>query len=507
MADAAAIGQPSALTGAEEPPRRLHPLGLLLRLLLALPQLIFAYIAIGFSKGLSSVPEFVPALIALACIAILGMGWLAWRRFSYRLGEDELRIESGILSRNARSIPYARIQDVNIEQKPLSRLLGLALVRLETGSGGGEDGELRYVSLDEAERLREQIRRRKSGVILASTAPDAEAGASPQEQEGHLVFAMDLRRVLTAGLFNFSLAILAVIGAAIQNLDFLIPDTFFDPRRWIAVMSGQQWLLQLGVWSQILGFVALLVSLVIIGIFTGVLRTLLRDYGFRLERTETGFRRRRGLLTLTDVSLPLKRIQAAMIVTGPVRRALGWWSLKFQSLARDGKNETNHLAATLARRDEIDAILAEPGIPWAVNDGDMLRIDPAYWRIPPLLIAPFVLLGALLGTTYGDGRLILLVLLIPLVALILFLGWRYCRYALDHGQLYVRQGFWQQRLTILPLAKVQSVDLKSGPVDRLLGLCNVVMGVAGGSGISPLTIHCMKQADALALREDLLGRG
>ena len=40
----------------------------------------------------------------------------------------------------------------------------------------------------------------------------------------------------------------------------------------------------------------------------GVVRTVLRDFGFRLDRTGNGLRRRRGLLTKTDVSLPARRI-------------------------------------------------------------------------------------------------------------------------------------------------------------------------------------------------------
>ena len=35
--------------------------------------------------------------------------------------------------------------------------------------------------------------------------------------------------------------------------------------------------------------------LLIIGVGTGLVRTVLREHGFRLDRTRTGFRRRRGL--------------------------------------------------------------------------------------------------------------------------------------------------------------------------------------------------------------------
>ena len=62
------------------------------------------------------------ALIAL----VLGVTALIWSRFTYQVTSKEIRIKSGLLNRNNRSIPFDRIQDVSLEQKLVSRLLGLA---------------------------------------------------------------------------------------------------------------------------------------------------------------------------------------------------------------------------------------------------------------------------------------------------------------------------------------------------------------------------------------------
>ena len=93
---------------------------------------------------------------------------------------------------------------------------------------------------------------------------------------------------------------------------------------------------------------ALVLMLLAIGVISGIVRTVLRDYGFRLDRVPAGFRRRRGLLTLTDVVLPKHRVQAGLILTGPIRRHFGWRELKFQSLAQDSKAGSDHSVAPLA---------------------------------------------------------------------------------------------------------------------------------------------------------------
>ena len=91
------------------------------------------------------------AVAAAAFMVYSGQDWLAYLivggaivfgfvepvlryfSFSYRVAEDEIELHSGILSRNHRSIPFDRVQDVNLEQNPIARLVGLARVKLETG--------------------------------------------------------------------------------------------------------------------------------------------------------------------------------------------------------------------------------------------------------------------------------------------------------------------------------------------------------------------------------------
>jgi putative membrane protein len=69
-----------------------------------------------------------------------------------------------------------------------------------------------------------------------------------------------------------------------------------------------------------------------------------------------------GLLTLTDVVMPVARVQAAIVETGPVRKRRGWHALRFVSLAQESKQESHHMVAPLARLDEIWPIVAEAEI-------------------------------------------------------------------------------------------------------------------------------------------------
>jgi len=77
---------------------------------------------------------------------------------------------------------------------------------------------------------------------------------------------------------------------------------------------------------------------------------------------------------------------------------------------------------------------------------------------------------------------------------------------LDDDRLLVRTGWWRRRLRILPLDKIQSIDVADSLMKRWFGVADMAMGVAGGQGFSAHTIPALPREDARKLREQLLFR-
>ncbi|WP_438727394.1 PH domain-containing protein [Parasphingorhabdus sp. DH2-15] len=513
------IADPSVAT------HRLHPLSLVIKTIGFLPQMLFGSIAV-----MASVDDNMGwlvvglALFGGFCIFVM-IAWLRWRKFTYEIAPNEVRIQSGIISKNNRSIPYERIQDVNIEQKLIARILGLATVTLETGSAGnGDDGKLNAVKLTRAEELRDTIKARKRGVALPLEG-QAVVQDDIAEPETEPLFTMSPKRLLILGLFSFSLAVFAFVAAIFQNLDFLIPDNLFSVEK-LANVAGnikdgpssrgeefkngfkdgfQQGLSSLGIVGQILTAFGGLLGIVVIGLITGIITVFVRDYGFRLDRTENGFRRRRGLFTLTDMAMPLHRVQTAILITGPIRRIFGWYALKFQSLASDGKNESDHVVAPLARIDEASAIALEPGINIDMPAAAMQRVSRSLWLVGAVIALALTIFAASNAVFWSEiwGFSAVVLLSLP-AALHLWLRWRHHHFSLTEQFLYIRSGYWSQRLTALPLRKIQSVDITDNFIQRPLDEVNLVFGIAGGSGIVPLTLHAIDRELAISMRSEML---
>ncbi|MBB3763075.1 PH domain-containing protein [Sphingomicrobium lutaoense] len=483
-------------------PERLHPLTMLTGLGGILKSLWGAIAASAFLLY-SGNQTIAIAVIGFALLSGFIQPLLRYLSFSFLVEEDEIVMNSGILNRNHRSVPFDRVQDVNIEQNPIARVFGLARVKLETGASAGkgeEDGIIDSIALDRANELRDRIRRHRAAALPA--LPDR-GEAMESEQARPAVFAMDARRVFLAGMFNFSLAVVGALFGLMQTLGDVANFNFFSRTFWQESFAPDNPLVIFILANQIMAVIAGLVSLVLVGLATGIIGTALREWNFRLDRTESGFRRRRGLLTLTDTVLPLKRVQAAIYLDGPVKRHYGWTSLKLQSLAQDSGNSGDHVVAPLARPDETKEILAAMDWrPLPEDAEDWHRPSPALAMEGLLSLLPLFIGGIVLLFFHWSGLLVIgAATLLSIGAL---LDWRWRRHRVDRDRVLIRSGWWQKRLVILPLAKIQSADLRRNFIDRWFGIASVRLGVAGGKGFSAHGVSGLATADAFRLRQRLL---
>ncbi|ANY19152.1 Bacterial membrane flanked domain protein [Tsuneonella dongtanensis] len=482
---------------AEAGPRRTAPLGMLVSALSdirksLLPAVAGAY---GLRDELSGIGFF--AGIAVLAVAIGGIvAVLKWWRTTYVVGAEDIRVETGVLSRAARSVPYERIQDVSLEQPLLARALGLAQVKFETGAGGADELALTWLPIAEGEALRELVRERRDDEAAAAPAGDV-----PAEPSGEVLFAMPPRRLATFGLFEFSLAAFAIAAGAAQQFDDFLPFDIWDWEGWQARLDGPgHWLQGLGPFAQATAVGMAISTLVVVGFVTGLARTFARDWGFVLTRTAKGFRRQRGLFTKTDVVMPAHRVQAVEVRTRWLRRLFGWHALKFVSLAQDS-GSGSHVVAPFGQMDELEPIARSAG--FTLPDASVEWRRPAKRAyIDGAIIGAAVPVAASLGLLLSPAPVaaILPLLAVPVIAAGQYFRWRRARHALDVRQVYARHGWLAPRLDVASRVKLQSVEIAQGPLARRGGYATLHLGLAGGT----MSFEAVPLADAKKIRDAVL---
>jgi membrane protein YdbS with pleckstrin-like domain len=114
------------------------------------------------------------------------------------------------------------------------------------------------------------------------------------------------------------------------------------------------------------------------------------------------------------------------------------------------------------------------------------------WRIEGAL-------GSLVALLAGGGLSALLVVLdvplylaaLPVVAAAIYAAimlavvpgrrWTSWRYAIGEAEIELRHGIWWQTWTRIPMARVQHVDTRRGPLERRYGLASIVVYTAAGA--------------------------
>ncbi|HEY7226483.1 MAG TPA: PH domain-containing protein [Micromonosporaceae bacterium] len=422
--------------------RRLHPLSPVLR-----GSRFVALVVLAISwQGLANLGIRRWA-IAVGAIAVVILVWsvLSYLVTGYQVLGRELRIAEGLLVRRNRSIPLERLQSVELVQPLLPRLFGLAELRLEVVGGGRAEAPLAYLTLDQATALRQRL------LHLSTGRPAPIADAPP----GQTVRA-DLPAVTTAAAPSEQV-VHVVDNGRLLGCQLLRP---------------QWWLLPLGVTATILdtltdshlGFIGL-ASMVtgVIGAVSAPVRVLLADWGFTLATAGDGLRIRRGLLERRSSTVPEGRIQSVVVEWPLLWRPFGWVRANM------------HVAGVRVEREQARAgLLPVASVPEAETvighalPGVVLREiairpvpDRAKWLDP--------LQRHVIGYQLGPAA-----------------------FASRHGLL-------TRRLVIVPYARIQSVRVHQGPLQRMLRLASVFVDVAG-VGASGLAQHLdVAEARAIAL--------
>lgn len=494
--------------------RRVHPATLLLRLFAGSRSLIFlipaalAMMASGQGWGLVA----LVAALAIGTATTLILRVLRWRRFQYGLAEREIVIEGGVFNRFRRSIPLTRIQDVSIDRGPVARLLGLALVKIETGGGGRDEGLLDSVAVEEAERIKAFVRTAKARLAEAAPVPDGaparnvEAAEAPEDE---ILFQMSTGRVVLSGLFRFSFAWLVIVGFFAQ---FFFEFFDFDPfgfDRMVreateAVAEQAAGLVRASRIALLVLSALIALGAIVLGVAAGIAGALLRDYGFSLKATADRFLCERGLLTHRQTAAVRRRIQLARLSTSPLRRRFGWHELSFQSLGGADLQGGHLTAAPFAKLEEIDRILAtQPPLgderPSRLEGVSVLHFLRRLAGV--LVVATGVSIGFLFFPPAG------LLYIVPiLLAVAAWMGWRAHGYFAAERALFLRRGAWPSHLWIIPYRSIECLTLRQGPVQRLFGVATLSIDTPGGSAVSPTLVADLPLDRARALMASIKAR-
>jgi putative membrane protein len=407
------------------------------------------------------------ALAGLIAVGVVGYAVAAYRRFEYELTADTFDIRSGVFARRDREIPLHRIQNVDISQNVVQRALGIAAVRLETAGASGAEAHLKFVGRGRADALQRAI----------SRLSRAEDGEPADEAETESLFEISDRE----------LGVLALVSADIQLVSILfVVGSVFLPALGTLAHSG--WLVGLdrGL-GGLFGPLVTLVGIVVLGLAYGLINATLY-YGFKLSRGPEELRYERGLVQRFSGTIPLSKVQSLTITENVLARALGYASLDIETAGQsggEGNQGGSQSAVPIAQRDRVIELAnsIEP-----VGDLTFERPPKRARQRYAVRYAGALTVLAGLGFLLQTAISISLSWWAPLVALPLVplgahLKWKHRGYHVGEDHVVTRNGFWVQRLKVVPYYRVQTVLSSETVFQRRRRLGTVTIDTAGARSL------------------------
>jgi putative membrane protein len=444
-------------------PHKLHPAAIGVLALNALREaalpIVVLLVAAVAGSGLDTAALRRGALyLVIGVVAASVMGVVRWRNTSYAVDERGVHFQTGLLRKQATTVPLNRIQGLDTVAGPVQRLFGVVAVNVQT-AGGGAKGEIVLEALGPAAvgQLREAVRARRPDV--ADGAPAGSLPARRLSRRDGLVAA------LTAGQLGVILPVLA--GASqlltqafgderdVEQATRLVPDT-------------------LGGWELALG------ALLVAAWALSVAGSLVTFAGFSVARDGERLRIRRGLLQRAETTVPVRRVHGVRVVEGLLRRPFGLCALRVEVAGYAAEAAAARTLFPLLRRAEVEPFLAEL-LPELADDPGGLAAPPS--RAARRYVLPGALAGAVLGGVaclVFPGATPWPLLAAPLLALDGWLDYRAAGWRLRDGRLAMSSRRLAWSTLLAPATRLQQHAIAQNPLQRRAGLADLAVAVGKG---------------------------
>ncbi|MDR1711255.1 MAG: PH domain-containing protein [Propionibacteriaceae bacterium] len=386
-------------------------------------------------------------VLAIA-MAVTGYSLLWWHFARFRVGVDKVELKTGFIFRQRRSFRLDQLEAVDVVHPLVARLFGLAKLTLESAGGADSQLLLAYLRKSDAESIRAELLGRRATPLGQPPAPS-----------GDLV-SVATQTVTAAAADMFSPA--ATASAEERPL-------FQIPIRWTVrsfLRSPTPWGLAAATVAMVGVFIGLLFWMgpaslpSLVGLLSVVAlayrhfkNRLLDEAWFTAFTHPDGLRLRHGLTTTINQTIPARRIQAIRLTQSFWWRKPDWWRIEINVAGYGLSSKEVRTVLVPVADPTLAAVAIQAVMPEAVAPHTWALLDQAmHYDLRPAGFA---------GPSKRAGMLD---------------PWTWCRngYAASPFALVFRTHRFRRTVDLVPHDRIQQLHVTQGPLERRLGLANVL---------------------------------
>lgn len=315
-------------------PNRQAPIGIIVNFVYGLQKFVRAFfpvlilIALRINKGEWTARwDYIILSLSIGLFFVFAFAYFSYRNFTFHIEKetDAFVLQKGIFNKTKTTIQLRKIQQVNINQSFVNKLLNIYSIEIDSAGSGAKEGVIKSVSHEVAQALKETLLTFREGMLKEENL--GENSAIQQESSGiqdvrHIsVFTLLKVGVTTNYLYTMGIVLLFANSLIYEGSKFFgdsfddeTIDTFIEERITLYV-----------------GLILMLCFLAVIFI-ANIIRTVIKFYNYKVVVQQDNLFLSYGLLQTKSTIIKPSRVQMIKIVRNYFQKLWGISSFKIHQV-------------------------------------------------------------------------------------------------------------------------------------------------------------------------------
>ncbi|MFQ3173631.1 MAG: putative membrane protein YdbT with pleckstrin-like domain [Flavobacterium sp.] len=463
-------------------PQRQSSIGILLMFVSTLQQwarglwpilVVYAFKFDEINKGYL----FLGLSVLLVTIGIVA--YLKYLNFTFYLDDEneEFVINEGVLNKTKTIIQLNKIQQVNINQSLLQRIIGVYELDVDTAGSSKKEGEINAISHSLALALKARLmenEKSKSNFEKPEVASKTEtAGERPFMS---ISFLSLLKVGITSNYIKSLGLILAFFATVYENSKSFMGHSDFDEKKIDAYIDK----------SMVIQSVAIIAFLLLCSILIiNLVRVIFRYFGYKIARQNGSLLLSFGLLSTKSTIIKPEKVQIVTVTRNYFQKKMNILELKIKQ-ATSGEKEERKSVIEIPGCNETESVeilnllfLKTP------EKGIMLKPNFRKLVFSIFLSIVLPLIGFFAFAKYVEPQFLNFAYVVPMymffVGSIVYFGFMNNRLFVNENFIIKQSGAWDVDNKIIELGKIQAITTSQLFWHKRADIGSITIHTAGGN--------------------------
>ena len=427
------------------------------------------------------------SLILLAMLVFLGVySFLKYRNFTFYIEEEneEFIVSDGIFNKTKTTIQLRKIQQVNIKQSLIQRIIGVYSLDVDTAGSHKKEGNIKAISHSLAIALKSKLLENEGKKVVVLEEDKIEDVVETNAIPFLKINLVSLLKIgITSNYVKSVGLILTFFFTIYENLHQAGAEDFIETERIEGFVDNNS------LWYTGLVFVLIMFSAVSL---INIARTLIKFFDYTVAKQKGSLMLNYGLINIQSTILKPEKVQMVKISRNYLQKKLDVLEVKIKQTISDGKQDGKSLieipGCNAFERDEILKLLFKQ-LP---EKGT--KMQPNFRK---LIISVFLIIIVPLTGYWAFGAYVVssvfeyvnvAIFYAVFVLIVLFFGFRNYRLFVNDNHIIKQSGAWDIDNEIIEIGKIQAITISQLFWHKSLNIGSLTMHTAGGN----ITFHLGK---------------